>query len=388
MNLLTAVVGVGIGVLGITHRHRVRRSVRRPPRPSPLMLGLAVGIDYALFIVSRYRQELRRGRDGRRRGRPPPSAPPARPCSPPGSPWSSRWPGWSVVGIPFLTQMGVAAAGHRRRRRAGRAHPRAGRARLRSAARAAAPAAAPCRSGAPPGRAGRGFLGALGRRWSPATACDRARRSAVLGAIAVPAFSMRTDAGAARRPRDSTRPARPTTCSPSGFGPGFNGPLAVLSSTAPARPRRPATAGSGSPASDDVALVTPPRARTPTARAALVTVIPESGADRPGDRASSSHDLRDRARRRSTARTSSVTGDTAVSVDVVRAARRRAAGVPGARRRPGAGAADAGLPLAAGAARRRRWASCSPSAPRSAPPSRCSSGAGWPTWSACTAPGR
>jgi uncharacterized membrane protein YdfJ with MMPL/SSD domain len=30
------------------------------------MLGLAVAIDYALFIVSRYRNEIRDGHDGKR----------------------------------------------------------------------------------------------------------------------------------------------------------------------------------------------------------------------------------------------------------------------------------------------------------------------------------
>src|SRR4051794_33233028 len=60
MNLLTAVIGVGIGVLGVTVATGfVDLSSTTPTLAA--MLGLAVGIDYALFIVNRYRQELRHG---------------------------------------------------------------------------------------------------------------------------------------------------------------------------------------------------------------------------------------------------------------------------------------------------------------------------------------
>src|SRR5918998_289080 len=60
MNLLTAVVGVGIGVLGIT----IATGFTDLSSTTPIlaaMLGLAVGIDYTLFIVTRHRQELARG---------------------------------------------------------------------------------------------------------------------------------------------------------------------------------------------------------------------------------------------------------------------------------------------------------------------------------------
>ena len=47
------------------------------------MLGLAVGIDYALFIVSRHRAQVADGMDIERVDRAGPSAPPAAPwCSP------------------------------------------------------------------------------------------------------------------------------------------------------------------------------------------------------------------------------------------------------------------------------------------------------------------
>ena len=69
MTLLTALVGVAIGALGIITLTGFVDLQSTTPILA-LMLGLAVGIDYALFIFSRYRQELLRG-PGRRRGRRP-----------------------------------------------------------------------------------------------------------------------------------------------------------------------------------------------------------------------------------------------------------------------------------------------------------------------------
>ena len=62
-----------------------------------MMIGLAVGIDYSLFIVSRYREEREDGRDARRRAWPTRSPPRARPSSSPPSRWCCRWPpcSWS-----------------------------------------------------------------------------------------------------------------------------------------------------------------------------------------------------------------------------------------------------------------------------------------------------
>ncbi|MFC8525893.1 MMPL family transporter [Nocardia sp. NPDC057227] len=61
MPLLTALVGVGIGMLAITALTGfVELSSTTPALGT--MLGLAVGIDYALFIMSRYQSEVRAGR--------------------------------------------------------------------------------------------------------------------------------------------------------------------------------------------------------------------------------------------------------------------------------------------------------------------------------------
>ncbi|MGW1738210.1 MMPL family transporter [Nocardia sp. NPDC001965] len=61
MPLLTALIGVGIGMLAITALTGfVELSSVTPALGT--MLGLAVGIDYALFIMSRYQSEVRAGR--------------------------------------------------------------------------------------------------------------------------------------------------------------------------------------------------------------------------------------------------------------------------------------------------------------------------------------
>ncbi|OLT51857.1 multidrug RND transporter [Corynebacterium sp. CNJ-954] len=61
MPLISAVVGVGIGALGITGATAFVPLNNITPVLG-IMLGLAVAIDYALFIMSRYRDEVRHGR--------------------------------------------------------------------------------------------------------------------------------------------------------------------------------------------------------------------------------------------------------------------------------------------------------------------------------------
>ncbi|MFJ5264705.1 MMPL family transporter [Streptomyces sp. NPDC088387] len=58
--LLTALFGVGLAIMGITIAGSVV-DLSSSTSTLALMLGLAVAIDYALFIVSRYRSELREG---------------------------------------------------------------------------------------------------------------------------------------------------------------------------------------------------------------------------------------------------------------------------------------------------------------------------------------
>src|ERR671916_3847 len=108
MNLLTALVGVGVGVLGIT----IATGFTDLSSTTPIlaaMLGLAVGIDYTLFIVTRHRQELLRGSDVRTAiGLAVGTAGSA--VVPAGLTVVIALAGLFVAGIPFLTQMGLAAA--------------------------------------------------------------------------------------------------------------------------------------------------------------------------------------------------------------------------------------------------------------------------------------
>ncbi|HWJ85978.1 MAG TPA: MMPL family transporter, partial [Cellulomonas sp.] len=109
MTLLTAFVGLGVGMSILL----ILTSVIDVSSTAPilaLMLGLAVGIDYALFISSRHRNNLADGLD--------PEESVARAVATAGS--AVTFAGATVVialaglwiaGIPFLTTMGLAAAG-------------------------------------------------------------------------------------------------------------------------------------------------------------------------------------------------------------------------------------------------------------------------------------
>ena len=106
--LLTAVIGVGTGLAGITAATGFIGLSDAVPTLA-LMIGLAVAIDYALFILSRHRTQLFEGMD--------PEESAGRAVGTAGS--AVMFAGatvvlalsaLSVVGIPFLTAMGLAAA--------------------------------------------------------------------------------------------------------------------------------------------------------------------------------------------------------------------------------------------------------------------------------------
>jgi RND superfamily putative drug exporter len=317
MNLLTAAVGVGVGLLGITIATGFLSLSSTTPALAS-MLGLAVGIDYALFIISRFRQELRRGADVGTAVR-----------TAVGTAGSAvvtagitvviALLGLFVAGIPFLTQMGVAAAatvvvavlvaltlvpavlsflGRR-------ALPRRQRVLAASAP-----------DGRETDRGSRGFfrgwIGAVTRRRIPALLLS----VAALGTIAVPAFSMQTTL--VQTPTVGSTQARAEQLLVDGFGAGVNGPLTVLFTGSGAAQAASQLRGAIA-ALTDVAAVTAPRPNR-DGSAALLTVVPRSGptsqateqlvtdlrallADTPGPRAY-------------------VTGSTAVSVDVAKALNR------------------------------------------------------------------
>ncbi len=106
--LLTAILGVALGVGGITALSGVVEISETAPILAT-MLGLAVGIDYALFILSRHRQNMGEGME--------PEEAAAQATATAGSAVVFAGAtvvialvGLVVVNIPFLTVMGLAAA--------------------------------------------------------------------------------------------------------------------------------------------------------------------------------------------------------------------------------------------------------------------------------------
>ncbi|GAT72092.1 MMPL domain protein [Microbacterium sp. HM58-2] len=106
--LLTAVLGVGISIAGIFTATAFATVSSTTPLLA-LMLGLAVGIDYALFIMARHQDQVRDGFD--------PEESAARSVGTAGS--AVVFAGVTVLialiglgfaGIPFLTTMGIAAS--------------------------------------------------------------------------------------------------------------------------------------------------------------------------------------------------------------------------------------------------------------------------------------
>ena len=214
--LLTAIIGVAIGLSGIYALTSVVELNSTAPTLAT-MLGLAVGIDYALFIVSRHRQQLADGLE--------PAESVARATATAGSAVVFAGTtvlialvGLLVVGIPFLSVMGLAAAG------------------TVAIAVLIALTLLPALLGFAGKRAGRGRkpkTGAgAGLRWAqfvtrrPLVAVGGV--IAVLALIAVPAMDLRQGL-----PDDSTKPEETTERKSyelltDGFGPGFAGPLTTV----------------------------------------------------------------------------------------------------------------------------------------------------------------
>lgn len=108
MPLITAIIGVGIAV-GLVYLATAVTTISSTAPMLAVMLGLAVGIDYALFLLSRHRDQLADGLDVEESI--------ARATATAGS--AVIFAGLTVIiavlglavaGIPFLTVMGVAAA--------------------------------------------------------------------------------------------------------------------------------------------------------------------------------------------------------------------------------------------------------------------------------------
>ncbi|MFF7441045.1 MMPL family transporter [Streptomyces sp. NPDC008122] len=300
--LLTAVIGVGIGVSSITALANVL-DLGTTTSTLASMIGLAVGIDYALFIVSRYRAELADGRDREdAAGRAVGTAGSAVVFA--GLTVVIALVGLAVVNIPMLTKMGFAAAGTvviavlialtlipALLGFAG--NKVVGRKQRKGLAKADA------KSDKPNG----------GTRWARFVI----RRPLMvlivgvlgLGAIAVPAASLEMGLPDDGVKPTSTSERRAYDALSEGFGPGFNGPLLVVVDGDKATADRTVSTIKGL---DGWAAVTP---ATPNKAgdAAMITVIPK---DRPSSTATEGlvHDIRD-----ATGDDVLVTGATAMNID-------------------------------------------------------------------------
>ncbi|WP_298176120.1 MMPL family transporter [Saccharomonospora sp.] len=271
--LITALIGVGISVGIIT----VLTGVLELDSTTPIlatMIGLAVGIDYALFIVSRYRAELAEGHApldavGRATG----TAGSAVVFA--GLTVIIALAGLFVVNIPILTKMGLAAAG------AVVFAVLVALTLIPALIGFAGKRLLPRKQRAAEGRSGAEEKPRAGTRWARFVLRRRipvlVAGIAALGVIAIPATDLQLglpDDGA--KPTDTTQ-RRAYDLIAQGFGPGTNGPLVVLvDAQGSDNPQAAAeTAGQALQGLDNVAIVMPPTFN-PAGDTAMLTVLPAS----------------------------------------------------------------------------------------------------------------
>jgi RND superfamily putative drug exporter len=274
MPLLTGITGVLVGLCGITAATGFTDLGATTPILA-LMLGLAVGIDYALFVLSRFRHELATGSE-------PEEAAGAAVATAgsavvfAGLTVIIALAGLSVVGIDLLTEMGLAAAatvlvavlialtllpallgfaGRRvlpRRLRASTARPDEG--------------------------------GGFGRTWSVLVtrrpAAVLVLVAVVLGVLAVPVTALRLGFPDHGTYPEETTQRRAYDAIAEGFGPGLNGPLLVVVDVADSPDPRTAVAAVHREieATDGVAGLTRPQFDA-AADTAVVSVVPAEGPD-------------------------------------------------------------------------------------------------------------
>ncbi|MET8704445.1 MMPL family transporter [Kitasatospora sp. NPDC004723] len=314
--LLTALIGVGLGIALITALGSTL-GLSTTTSTLAMMLGLAVGIDYALFIVSRYRAELLDGHEPKEAaGRAVGTAGSAVVFA--GLTVIIALAGLSVVGIPILAKMGMAAAG------------------TVVIAVLVALTLVPA------------LLGFLGRRAlsrkdrkgkRAATGTDGARPNggtrwarfvlrrpvAVLvlgvvglGVLALPALDLRLGLPGDEAKPTSTTQRRAYDHLSAGFGPGFNGPLTVLvDAKGTADPKAAAAKVAETVKALPGVVAVAPAMFNQAGDTALVNAVPATG---PSDAATTDlvHAIRDKAPglKSETGATVLVSGATAMNIDV------------------------------------------------------------------------
>ncbi|GAA1117244.1 MMPL family transporter [Streptomyces javensis] len=248
LSLLTAFVGVAIA-FGLVSALAVPLGLTSTVAILALMLGLAVGIDYALFITSRFRDERARGSEPEEAaGRAVGTAGSAVVFA--GATVFIALVGLGVVGIPELTKMGMGGAGAVAlavlvaltlvpalfgffgRRVLSRAARKAVGAPRRGAGNCATSHAEPAGDRHPiaakPAKR-------IGTRWArfvlrrPVAVLLTAGLG--LGAVALPALSLELGLPGDESKSVETTQRRAYDLLSDGFGPGFNGPLTVVVDT-------------------------------------------------------------------------------------------------------------------------------------------------------------
>ncbi|MFE6930851.1 MMPL family transporter [Streptomyces sp. NPDC057699] len=314
MTLLNALVGVAAGMAGLFALSSTVELTSTAPILA-LMLGLAVGIDYALFITSRYRHYLLEGMDGEEAaGRAAGTAGSAVVFA--GATVVIALAGLAVAGVPFLTVMGLAAAATVALAvlvsltllpavlgfAGARVLPRKQRTRDRT------PASAP--AGA---EAGFGF------RWGRIVARLRVPVLVLgvvgLGALALPVQDMRLALPDASTEAVGSPNREAYDLTTEGFGEGFNGRLVAVVSGDTAQ-------ATGAAAKETAALITDTDGVLAVAApqmnekgtTALLAVIPETGPTAAATE-DTVNEIRDRVADVGGA-TVSLTGATAVGIDV------------------------------------------------------------------------
>jgi RND superfamily putative drug exporter len=314
--IATALLGLGIGMSGIGLASAFVDLSSTAPTLA-VMIGLAVGIDYALFVVTRHRQNLAVGLDVEE------SAARANATAGGAVVFAGvtvviAIAGLAVIGIPFVTVMGLAAAA------------------TVAIAVLVAITLLPALLGFAghnidrlrvPGlqnRTGGLHEGeTLGTRWARAVT----RRPvvaligglAVMGVLAIPVASMRLglpDAGS--EPADTTQ-RRAYDLVTESFGPGFNGQLTVIVDLTGVEDRDAALADVATAvgAHDGVAVVAPAKLND-TGDTAVLQVIPTTG-PAAAETESLVHDLRGETRaevEQGTGARYHIAGSTAANIDI------------------------------------------------------------------------
>ena len=313
--LLTGIFAVGLGSLGILLASGFT-SLSDTTVTLAVMLGLAVGIDYTLFILSRHRTQVKDGMTIEESiatavG----TAGTAVVFA--GSTVVIALVALAVTGVPFLAQMGIAAAATvalavllsltfvpALLAVAGR--------RARGASRSRTSCPTPGRARSPP-------WAPAGSRWSSGVDGPRSAWSTVgLLALAAPALHMRLglpDDGSAA-PKTTQRQAYDLLST--GFGPGFNGPLTVVADLrGVSEPQQAAEATAARLRTlGNVVAVAPP-VLDAGKDLAIITVVPGSGPSASATQhlvTAIRHDAP--AIQQQTGAQLSVTGQTALNIDI------------------------------------------------------------------------